>query len=63
MTAYRWKVPHRQFKPGDAVPESFPAGVVGTLLERHRIEPVNIPQSPAKGRRANRAATQHGGRD
>lgn len=60
---YRWKVPHRQFKPGDAVPESYPAGVLGTLLERHRIEPVTASPDRPKGRRANRAATQHGGRD
>jgi hypothetical protein len=37
---YRFKIPHRQFHIGDLVPEAWDAGMVSTLLQVHRIEPV-----------------------
>jgi hypothetical protein len=44
---YRFKVQHRQFAPGALVPETWDAGIIGTMLSAHRIEPVDAPE-PAK---------------
>jgi hypothetical protein len=46
--AYRFRLPWRQYKPGDAVPADFGGGVVDALLRSMRIEAV-----PASAERIN----------
>jgi len=41
---YRFKVPYKNFMPGDLVPETYDAGVVQTMLQYQRIEPAETKQ-------------------
>ena len=43
---YVFTVPHRQFKPGDAVPENWDYGVVQTMLQTHRVREVKMIDEP-----------------
>lgn len=50
MSGYRFKINYRQFRAGDEVPDSYPPGVVRSLLDYGRIERVNVEDKPAKKR-------------
>ena len=43
LMRYRFKIPYRQFRPGDLVPAGWDSGTVRTMLEAHRIAPVAEP--------------------